>query len=89
MLDPEASKNVRISCTSSSEFEGTPVIDHATSGQKGIHSPNKVDAHIYTSYNPLRNSTQTNTATYTIPAYSLTYSRAQVLIVIGQDDKVP
>ena len=29
------------------------------------------------------------TATYTIPAYSLTYGGAQALIVIGQNDKAP
>ena len=42
-----------------------------------------------TSYNLLRNttanSTTTNTATYTIPVYSLTYGGAQALVVIGQD----
>ena len=32
---------------------------------------------------------RTNNATDTIPAYSLTYSGAQTLIVIGQDDRHP
>ena len=34
-------------------------------------------------------NTTTNSATYTIPAYSLSNGGAQVLIVIGQENKRP
>ena len=76
MLDPRLQK-MSVSRNLVIRILRFTIVDHTTSEVKGNVAQ----------LNWLYDVTTTNTAVYTIPAYSLTYRGAQALIVIGQDDK--